>query len=286
MKDQPCAYCGGPGGTRDHVFPVALFTRPLPPDLITVPACRACQDRKSGGEGDLRDYIATHFRAAQHPNALGLQLKVERAIAGNYSQLPPGAVGGHVQGVMIRQRSPAGLVLPDLVAVPFHFGPMYLTVEMVVRGLYAHTFGAPASPDLPVEVTRIREVDSAGFRSQFEANVPSGAWSQRGNGVVAWLCGLEQETNSAVFTLVFHHAIAWSAIVGEGALIMRKLREDAEADIARAGRLGLMTHDFSPPSPVLNVTLTSLTPSRGQRQRPSTPPPLRTSGKHRRKGDR
>lgn len=38
-----CLYCGArEGSTRDHVPPRNLFTKPLPDNLITVPACRSC----------------------------------------------------------------------------------------------------------------------------------------------------------------------------------------------------------------------------------------------------
>lgn len=46
-KPRPCAYCGAPAATRDHVPPRAAFSKPYPFDLITVPCCQACNARYS-----------------------------------------------------------------------------------------------------------------------------------------------------------------------------------------------------------------------------------------------
>ena len=43
MRIKECVYCGKLGPfTRDHVPPKCLFIPPLPPNLITVPACSEC----------------------------------------------------------------------------------------------------------------------------------------------------------------------------------------------------------------------------------------------------
>lgn len=39
-----CAYCGAPPTTRDHIPPECFFALPLPPRLITVPACKECNE--------------------------------------------------------------------------------------------------------------------------------------------------------------------------------------------------------------------------------------------------
>src|SRR5581483_1787616 len=38
----PCVYCGQPATTRDHIPPQCLFGKKKPSNLITVPACAAC----------------------------------------------------------------------------------------------------------------------------------------------------------------------------------------------------------------------------------------------------
>jgi hypothetical protein len=47
---QLCAICGkSEAVTRDHIPPKGIFPKPLPQDLITVPACKNC----NGGDSSL-----------------------------------------------------------------------------------------------------------------------------------------------------------------------------------------------------------------------------------------
>ncbi len=42
MNKKICFNCGNPATTRDHIPPKNLFAKPRPSNLITVPACEAC----------------------------------------------------------------------------------------------------------------------------------------------------------------------------------------------------------------------------------------------------
>lgn len=44
IRQQPCAYCGGPGGTVDHVVPIARGGTSVRGNLA--PACRPCNSSK------------------------------------------------------------------------------------------------------------------------------------------------------------------------------------------------------------------------------------------------
>lgn len=54
-----CVYCGTtvPNITRDHVVARQFFPAPLPSNLITVPCCPACNDRKR----EIEEYVCTAF---------------------------------------------------------------------------------------------------------------------------------------------------------------------------------------------------------------------------------
>lgn len=53
-----CGICGVFGAvTRDHIPPKALFTSPLPSDLLTIPACRKCNGDASGDDEYFRNAI-------------------------------------------------------------------------------------------------------------------------------------------------------------------------------------------------------------------------------------
>src|SRR5690242_15786461 len=65
-----CVYCGALGEvSRDHVIPLTLFTRPYPPNLITVPCCLVCNNGKSRDDDYLRDMLVCDLFAEQSPTA-------------------------------------------------------------------------------------------------------------------------------------------------------------------------------------------------------------------------
>ena len=53
-----CAYCGEPATTYDHVPPQCLYTRPLPSNLVTVPACAACNNGASKDDAEFRNHLS------------------------------------------------------------------------------------------------------------------------------------------------------------------------------------------------------------------------------------
>lgn len=78
-------YCGvEAGGTDDRVIGRLLFTSPLPATMVTVPACNACQKKKSDAEQYLRDVLVADIAATDHPVAHTLLTgKVSRAVKTN-----------------------------------------------------------------------------------------------------------------------------------------------------------------------------------------------------------
>src|SRR4051812_32449628 len=97
-----CAYCGESGNiTRDHVIPRCLFPRPLPQDMLTVPACDSCNGRKSRHDDFLRDILVTDIAATESPVAQELfRVKV---------------LSSHQQGKSLASR----IALTDSKPIPF-----------------------------------------------------------------------------------------------------------------------------------------------------------------------
>jgi hypothetical protein len=52
-----CVYCGGAADTDDHVPPRCLLDPPLPSNLLTLPACKSCNNRYSKHENLVRAVI-------------------------------------------------------------------------------------------------------------------------------------------------------------------------------------------------------------------------------------
>lgn len=236
------------GSSVDHVFPRAIFSRPFPPDLITVPACRTCQNRKAQGEGDLRDLLASHYASTDHPNAEGLMTKLGGAIQTNRTQL----VRTFDQGHRVVRPSRTGLVLPDLYAVPFDFEALYQTMHMVVQGLYFRETGFRLGASEPIELSIVPEADRERQLWEFAARILEQSWRDFGNGVVRWMPAFNvmpgQEPTDSIWIIVFHRGVVWVAQTGDGVAVARELRakgqaerDDAERKQARLSRLNLVT---------------------------------------------
>ena len=60
-SEPDCVYCGSTDDpTRDHVPPRAVFPKPRPTNLVTVPACRACNSSAAADD----EYFAAVLRLA------------------------------------------------------------------------------------------------------------------------------------------------------------------------------------------------------------------------------
>jgi hypothetical protein len=69
-----CVYCGGVADTKDHTPPRGLLRKPLPSNLITLPACRKCNHGFSYDEKVVRAFLAL---INEHPD-----MTAERAPGG------------------------------------------------------------------------------------------------------------------------------------------------------------------------------------------------------------
>jgi hypothetical protein len=73
-KLELCAYCGlEPGKTVDHIPPKLFFAPPYPNNLLTVPACPACNKSFQADDEYTRFIISIDFRAQKNTAA---QLKM------------------------------------------------------------------------------------------------------------------------------------------------------------------------------------------------------------------
>ena len=62
-----CAYCGKPADTVDHVIPKGLYPESIrsnSPQLLTVPACRECNESFSDDEEHFRNVITVMGEAS------------------------------------------------------------------------------------------------------------------------------------------------------------------------------------------------------------------------------
>lgn len=76
-----CVYCGGSADTNDHAPPKCLLRRPLPSNLITLPACEACNSGYSFDENVVKTLLAL---TSSHPELVAERQpggRTDRALA-------------------------------------------------------------------------------------------------------------------------------------------------------------------------------------------------------------
>lgn len=81
FRPKRCVYCGGRADTNDHAPPRCFLRRPLPSNLITLPACTDCNSGFSFDEGLVKTFITL---ASEHPDLVAERQpggRVHRAMA-------------------------------------------------------------------------------------------------------------------------------------------------------------------------------------------------------------
>jgi hypothetical protein len=79
---QACIYCGATDNiTDDHVPPKCLFERPLPSNLVTVPACRSCNEQLGLDDEYFKTAMVFRWDADVHPVAVARRGSAMRAMA-------------------------------------------------------------------------------------------------------------------------------------------------------------------------------------------------------------
>lgn len=82
-----CGYCGKRNATTmDHVVPKCVFIKPLPQNMVTIPACEKCNSEKAKYDDVIRDIVAVDFRMESHPKHIPLFEKVRRSVRTNRSR--------------------------------------------------------------------------------------------------------------------------------------------------------------------------------------------------------
>lgn len=137
-KHQLCAICGvRPATTRDHVPPAAVFPKPRPSDLVTVPCCRPCNNDASRWDERFAVYLSLHV-SRHEPGWLSKSGKsVLRTTRHNQRLLRQ--ILESSEDVMLR--TPAGLLLGPAVKVRWDSEAHDKVVERTIRGLHFHHTG-------------------------------------------------------------------------------------------------------------------------------------------------
>jgi hypothetical protein len=174
LMDDPilCVYCGLlPATTMDHVIPKAFFVPPLPSNLVTVPVCKPCNNKKSKNDSYLRDLLVMDLDCCDHPVAKELMKgKVIRSAIRNRSEIARSARKARPKA----KYSINGLYLGHFPSFPIDGTRLNESFATIVRGLYYRLRGIRLRDDYSFKIGR---VDSLHLKDAYDLMV-----KMRGNG--------------------------------------------------------------------------------------------------------
>lgn len=132
-----CANCGAQEATTtEHVPRKAIFMRPGPSDLITVPACFSCNNRWSAVEEQFGVYLAM---LAAHPAESTWSLWGKQALRTlRHNRRLAQRMRENLRPVA--GRSPGGLRLGEVAVFPIPQKVYTSVIEKTIRGLYYHHY--------------------------------------------------------------------------------------------------------------------------------------------------
>ena len=173
-----CVFCGQAATTRDHIPPKGVFLDPLPTDLVTAPACAACNNSTKLDDEYFRALIATQgywtvdgarlWKEKVVGSSFRKRPKFRQMLARNIIELPP------------EHRHPD---LPGGVkAVTFDAQRINRVLRKIVLGLYWQHEKKQLPTDISIEPFKDRLVDDharAIFASRPEYSIGGGAFKYR-----------------------------------------------------------------------------------------------------------
>ena len=204
---QPCVYCHSNADlTRDHVPPKCFFPKPRPADLITVPACRRCNQHH---EKDEEFFLASLMFSDAGIGEAGRALWQQTVRSMLFRKR---GVGKAIRTLLrpVELRSPAGLYLRNGYALEIDYARLESVVRKIVKGLYFHEFGEPLVAQAQVESNWLNTRSVASQARPYVERLPHG--SRSWPGVFEYRCGRTDEApdKSIWLMMFFGVGVFWS----------------------------------------------------------------------------
>ena len=130
-----CYMCGlRPAETKDHLFPRALFPRPLPSNLPTgLPACRQCNNELSKDEEQFRFFLASGMAYESEAGRRIWDERIRSALKGRRPGLKP-LVRSMIK--LAKVKSESGTLLGYWPISEQNPAPINHILTKIVKGLY------------------------------------------------------------------------------------------------------------------------------------------------------
>ncbi len=178
FKGKPCAYCGQPGNTADHIFARQFFPPDRRANLPQVCACKACNEAKSR----LEHYALSVLPfGGRHPESSAiLAAEVPRRLAKNrklHLHLAEGRASPWVQE--------RGVILPGL-TVPFDSERVFALFGMIARALVVFHWGHLVPSGYVAEASALTQFGERKFERIFASLSVAEARGNLGEGLVLY----------------------------------------------------------------------------------------------------
>lgn len=143
-----CAICGRrEGTTRDHVPPKAIFPKPRPNNLVTVPACPECNNGASDSDDLFKVYLSMQAAGNNEIARRLFQEKTVRTLQRNQSLLA--AIQQEATGVEVLNNQGQ---LETRTGVLWNSVAHDAVIERTIRGLYYYHSETPVPHDAKLSV--------------------------------------------------------------------------------------------------------------------------------------
>lgn len=118
----------------DHIPPKSLFPRPLPNDLITVPACAKCNGEASKDDEYFRLALQVREGIAEHPDVMKSRPTLIRSLEKPEAK---GMRNSFLGSVVLAERiTPGGIFVGNVLALKTRMDRVDGVVARIVRGLF------------------------------------------------------------------------------------------------------------------------------------------------------
>ncbi|HEX6533042.1 MAG TPA: hypothetical protein VF041_00510 [Gemmatimonadaceae bacterium] len=199
-----CIYCGQLANTHDHAPPKLLMTRPYPPNMITVPSCRACNQGASLDEEYFRILLA---HVGTSPGLTSLMQPggaVDRALSRATK------LANRIDRALGVSDGGQPYIQPEVERV-------HRVLEKTVHGLYVSRYGRNPGParfravgmyPYTVKEARPAWLFAAAYTERFRAK----RWQILQQGVFAYAFVRHPCATASLLCLMAFHHDAWGAV--------------------------------------------------------------------------
>lgn len=207
VEDQPriCGYCGVENpATRDHVVPRSLFPSPRPSDLITIPACNACNGSFAEDEERFRVVLSLQM-GTDSEAANRVWQDAQRSVTHN-DRLRRELVKG-MRRTQLRTLS--GLYLGEADVFSWSREVYDPIISKITRGLFFKHFNSPL-PDQEISrrfvfkhADHLRDIEWSGCDS-----IANGAFRY-------WYAKASDHLTASIWVYLFHNTLLVGAAVSD-----------------------------------------------------------------------